>query len=81
MVTLNIHVEDINDATKLAKMLQKIPFIKSIDSKEIDLKTVLKKKSRKEKLKSLKQAIHDPLFLNDLIEVHEDFKFIDSENL
>lgn len=36
-------------------------------------------KGRKEKIQNISQAMKDPMFLNDLNQVNEDFKFIDGE--
>jgi len=81
MVTLNIQVESIKDAAKLAKMLQQIPFVKDIDSDENSLKSVLKKNTHAKKMALMQQAMKDPLFLKDLKEIQEDFQFSDFENL
>jgi hypothetical protein len=35
--------------------------------------------SRTEKIAQLKESQHDPLFLADLQEVHDDFSYVDSE--
>ncbi|MFK7908725.1 MAG: hypothetical protein AB8B69_26590 [Chitinophagales bacterium] len=81
MVTLNIQVENIKDAAKLAKMLQQIPFVKDIDSDENSLKSVLKKNTHAKRMALMQQAMKDPLFLKDLKEIQEDFQFSDFENL
>lgn len=61
------------------KVLIDIPqYIDSEQLAEVIL-IIRESKGRKEKIQNLSMAMQDPMFLSDLNEVNEDFKFIDSE--
>lgn len=53
-------------------------YIESEELAEVIL-IIRESKGRSEKIKNLSMAMQDPMFLSDLNEVNEDFKFIDGE--
>jgi hypothetical protein len=61
------------------KVLIDIPhYIESEQLAEVIL-IIRESKGRREKLQNLSMAMQDPMFLRDLNETNEDFKFIDGE--